>query len=187
MNNVKKTASILGLASALVALMVPSTADAASVTCASAFGQYSTADWLDVSAVRINARWEGGTPTQNFSMDDTYDLSSWAIGSAGAALRSSFSAARNSSSAFSGFFTTVHPDRPNQDIDVWEFWVFDTGVVWLRSVTWGGGWQQLPNRACFDAYTNGDGYTQTVVTGRKDNTNHTDEFWTIGVQGWDFI
>lgn len=188
MKNVKKTVSLLGLTAALVGLAVPSTADAAEVTCSTAFGQYSTADWLEVTAVKIGARWEGGTPGHAFSMEDDYNLSTWPISSSGAAARSSFSAARHpTSAAFSGYFTTVYPGRPNTDIDLWEFWVYDTGSVYLRSVTWGGGWKLLPNRTCFDAYTNSLGYTQTIVTGHSDNTNHTDEYWTIGLNGDELI
>ncbi len=187
MKTVKTTVSILGLTVALAASFASSTADAAPVSCSTAFGQYVNASWLEVAAVRIGARWEGGPPGSAFAMDNDYNMSTWPIGTSGAASRSTFDAARNSSSsAFSGYFTTVHPDRSNTDIDLWEFWVYDTGVVWLRSVTWGGGWQQLPNRACFDAFSNST-YTQTIVTGYADNTNHTDTYWTFGLQGYDLI
>lgn len=186
MKNTKTTALILGLTAAFVGSLAPSTAEAAPVNCSTALGQYEGAGWLEVAAVRIGARWEGGAPGSAFGMDNDYNLSTWPIGTSGAAARSTFDAARNSSSAFSGLFTTVHPDRSNTNIDVWEFWVYDTGVVWIRSVTWGGGWQQLPHRECFDAYSNGN-YSQTIVRGYEDNTNHTDTYWTFGLQGFDLI
>jgi hypothetical protein len=89
--------------------------------------------WLDVVGTRLTAR--GSFGFSSFTMGPAYQVATTPLHTAAAATQSSFMASRGSSH-YAGLFNEVFPGRGNGDVDKWEFWVYRTGAVWLRSITW---------------------------------------------------
>jgi hypothetical protein len=152
-------------------------AQPATVSCGTAIDGYftGTGDWLDVIATRVTAR--GTFGFSSFTMANGYQVATTPLHTSGAATQSWFSANRGSSH-YAGPFHEVFPGRGNGDVDRWDFWVYRSGALWLRSITWGGAWAQLQGVTCY----RGPG-SQTIITGYSHAPGWSTEFWTFVVVG----
>jgi hypothetical protein len=169
---------VFTLALGLTLHSAPAAAQPATISCASALDSYFTtnpADWLSVVGTRVSSR--GSFGFSSFTMASGYSLSATPLNSPGAATSSSFFANRGSS-YFEGLFHEVFPGRGNNDVDRWDFWIYRSGVLWLRSITWGGAWASLQGQTCFRGPQN-----QTVVTGYFDTPGFGTDFWIFVFRG----
>ena len=132
---------------------------------------------LKVVGTRVIAR--QGTVLSSFSMAQGYSLVTTPLGTAGSAAMRLFTANKGSSN-YDGVFSEVFPDRGNSAVDSTEFWVYRTGEVWMRFLTWSPTWMQLQNVACYRGPEN-----QTIITANSDSTSagFGYDFWTFALQG----
>lgn len=179
MSLIKFSSSIVLIALALVVHHSDARAQPAVVNCGTAIDEYFSGpregDWLNVVGTRLTARDSFGF--SSFTMGNGYSVSTNPIGTPGASYRSVFTASKGSSH-YSGPFHEVFPGRTNGNVDRWDFWVYRTGTVWLRSITWGGAWTQLQNTVCYRG-PNG----QTVVSGLSHVAGYGTDFWTFVLVG----
>jgi hypothetical protein len=152
----------------------------APVACGTAISGYVNdprAHYLNVTGTRVTARGNLGFST--FTMSNGYQLSSHRIGTPGAANQRLF-IANKGAAHFAGPFHEVFPDRGNTNVDRWEFWAANSGVVWLRSLTWSPhAWVMLQGTTCSRGPQR-----QTVVRGYIDNTSSGfgTDYWTFLLQ-----
>jgi hypothetical protein len=183
--NVFRTMSYLSLAAFAVALDT-SQAEASpppTIACGTAMNDYFTGtlpgDWLSVVGVRLSAR--GTFGFSSFTMANGYNLSTTPLNTPAAASQSTFTANKGSNN-YEGLFREVFPGRGNNDVDQWDFWVYKTGEVWLRSITWGGSWAQLQGVTCSRTPQN-----QTAITGYSYTPGYGTDYWTFVVVGGQLI
>ncbi len=183
MNAIKLLSCIFVLSAGLLFGGKQAAAQPVPIACGTAIDSYFSGplpgQWLDVLGTRTTAR--GGLGFTSFTMDDSYSLATTPLNTPAAAGRSVFTANRGSSH-YTGPFNEVFPGRGNNDVDRWDFWVYRTGALWLRSITWGGGWAQLQGVACFRGPQN-----QTVMTGYLHVAGYGTDFWTFVLTGDELI
>lgn len=179
--NIARTVSFLSLALFAVALDTSqaSASPPPSISCGTAINDYFTGalpgDWLDVAGVRLTTR--GSFGFTSFTMRSSYQLSTTPLNTPAAANQSTF-IANKGSSHYTGPFHEVFPGRGNSDVDSWDFWVYKTGEVWLRSVTWGGSWAQLQGVTC-----SRNPQHQTAITGYSYVPGYGTDYWMFVVNG----
>lgn len=179
MKRIKLGSCIVLAALALVVHHDDASAQPATVNCGTAINEYFTGlkdgDWLNVVGTRLTAR--GDLGFSSFTMQNNYNVATNPVGTPGAASRSVFTLSKGSSH-YAGPFSEVFPGRSNANVDRWDFWVYRTGAVWLRSITWGGAWTQMQNVTCHRGPN-----TQTVVTGMFHVAGYGTDFWTFVLDG----
>lgn len=170
MNLIAKLTTVL-FVSALCALLPEPARAANPVSCAAGMRRLTPQQdgWLNVVGARVTAR--GVLGFSAFTMADGFQIESTPLHTPAAAARAKFRAGRYNSQVYSGYYHEVFTDRGNGDEDRWEFWVNTSGQLFLRSVTWGGGWKQIPNLTCYDGPQG-----QLVMIGNVDNPGFGTDF-----------
>lgn len=130
--------------------------------------------WLELIGTRVTARGVHGF--SSFTMENGYNVAAHPLHTPGAASRSIFTASKGATH-FAGPFHEVFPGRGSSDVDRWEFWVYRTGALWLRSITWGGSWTSLQGVTCYRGPQ-----SQLVVTGHISNPGFGTDFWTFVIR-----
>jgi hypothetical protein len=167
------------VAAAVVAAALSATAVAAPtvVPCGTALNTlYGSSDYLEIVGTRATSRNSFGFTS--FTMANGYSLASTPLNTPAAANQSIFYAYKGSGSYFEGLYNEVFPGRGNNDVDQWDFWVYSSGALWLRSVTWGGSWTLLQGAVCYAGPQH-----QIVVTGWFDTPGYGSDFWSFVISG----
>lgn len=152
--------------------LIATEAEAAPIPCSTALSNYAdNAYALNIAGTRVTLRGDSGHV--GFTMHQNFEIEATPLHTPASTAQRWFFAPASGTTAYTGYFSTVFTDRGNVDEDSSQFWVYTTGSFYIRSITWGGGWQLLQNTACFE----GDG-EQIVVTGRLDEGNQH-SFWTL--------
>jgi hypothetical protein len=178
MNAIRILSCIFVIAIGLTIHGAPAAAQPATVPCGTAIDGYFSggSGWLEIVGTRVTAR--GSFGFSSFTMQDGYSLATTPLNAPAAATQSTFEAWKGAAH-YTGPFHEVFAERGNSDVDRSEFWVFRTGELWLRSITWSGVWTQLQGATC----SRGPG-NQTVVTGYIHNGGSWGtDFWTFLIQG----
>jgi hypothetical protein len=179
--NIVRTMSVLSVAFFAVALgAAPASASPPpTIACGTAINDYFTGalpgDWLEIIGARLTAR--GSLGFSSFTMSNAYELSTTPLNTPAAAAQSKFTANKGTNN-YRGPFHEVFPGRGNNDVDQWDFWVYKTGEVWLRSITWNGAWGQLQGVTCSRTPQN-----QTTITGYTYTPGYGTDYWLFVVVG----
>lgn len=177
MNAVSRISVVL--VSVLAVALSASPAEASTpVSCATRVDAFlnasqSDAGWLTGIGTAVTARgWFGFS---RFTMAQGYQVETKPLHTSAAATSSTFTLGyATASDAFTGELTEVLPGRGNGDEDRTAMWVGRGGNVWLRSITWNGGWVMLQGVVCYAGPGN-----QLVVTGHIDNPGFGSDFWSF--------
>lgn len=163
MNTLKLLSYAVTMTIGLAVHGVPAIAAPATIPCGTAIDGYFTGNLnrLRVAGTEVTAR--GPFGFISFVMDRDYDLLSKPLGTPAAVEDSSFYA-NKFSSYYQGQFRQVFLDRPNNNVDLSDFWVSRSGTFFFRSITWSTAWVQLQGVTCYRGPEN-----QTVVTGHIDS------------------
>lgn len=149
------------------------------IDCSEALADYFDptypAGWLSVIGTRVSAR--NGFGFAAFTMNDGFQIEATPLHTSAAAESSTFFTWPSGSTAFTGYFHEVFLDRGNGDEDRSQFWIYDTGSIYIRSVTWNGSWRMLQNQVC---YAGPQG--QVLVTGQFSSAGDL-TLWTFVMQG----
>jgi hypothetical protein len=176
-NAIRMLSCVVVVALGLTFHAATAAAQPATVSCGSAIDGYfgGVGDWLDVVGTRTTARGDFGF--SGFTMANGFQIATTPLHTAPARNSSVFSANKGSSH-YAGPFHEVFPGRGNGDVDRWDFWVYRTGAVWLRSITWSGSWTQLQGVTCFRGPQN-----QTVIRGYIHTPGWGTDYWTFVTVG----
>jgi hypothetical protein len=172
-----KLMSVAVVAAALAVEAAPAAAAPTVVPCGTALNTlYTSSDYLELVGTRVTSR--GSFGFSSFTMANGYSLSSWPLNTPGAATRSVFYAYKGASSNFEGLYSEVFPGRGNNDVDQWDFWVYSSGALYLKSTTWGGSWAALQGVVCYAGPQH-----QIIVTGYFDTPGYGTDFWNFVIAG----